>query len=34
VKLPRDPNGRTLADALIRHWGYRQIHQVGSHIVL
>lgn len=34
MKLPRDLNGRALADALIRDWGYRQIHQVGSHIVL
>ena len=34
MKLPRDVDGASLADALCRQFGYRQIHQVGSHIVL
>jgi predicted RNA binding protein YcfA (HicA-like mRNA interferase family) len=34
VKLPRDVSGRALVTALVRNWGYRQIHQVGSHIIL
>jgi predicted RNA binding protein YcfA (HicA-like mRNA interferase family) len=34
VKLPRDLSGRDLAKALVQHWGYRQVNQVGSHIVL
>lgn len=34
MKLPRDIGGRELANALIRNWGYRQVHQVGSHIIL
>jgi predicted RNA binding protein YcfA (HicA-like mRNA interferase family) len=34
VKLPRDIAGRDLVRALIRHFGYRQVNQVGSHIIL
>jgi predicted RNA binding protein YcfA (HicA-like mRNA interferase family) len=34
VKLPRDVSGRDLAKALVQHWGYRQVNQVGSHIIL
>lgn len=34
MKLPRDVSGRDLAKALCRDWSYRQVHQVGSHIIL
>ena len=34
MKLPRDVDGPELADVLCRRFGYRRIHQVGSHIVL
>ena len=34
MKVPRDLQGRDLAEALCRHWGYRRVHQVGSHIIL
>jgi predicted RNA binding protein YcfA (HicA-like mRNA interferase family) len=34
MKLPRDISGRDLVKVLCRHWGYRQVHQVGSHIIL
>ncbi|HUG11009.1 MAG TPA: type II toxin-antitoxin system HicA family toxin [Opitutaceae bacterium] len=34
MKLPRDLNGRDLAHVLCAHWGYRQVNQVGSHIIL
>jgi predicted RNA binding protein YcfA (HicA-like mRNA interferase family) len=34
MKLPRDLYGRDLAAALCRHWGYQQVNQVGSHIIL
>ena len=34
MKLPRDLSGNDLADLLCRDWGYRIIHQEGSHIVL
>jgi predicted RNA binding protein YcfA (HicA-like mRNA interferase family) len=34
MKLPRDLSGRELAAGLCRHWDYRQVHQVGSHISL
>lgn len=34
MKLPRDVSGRELAKVLIQSWGYRQVHQVGSHIIL
>ncbi len=34
MKLPRDLYGRELAAALCRHWDYRQVNQMGSHIIL
>jgi len=34
MKLPRDLSGESLVRTLCRHWGYRQVHQVGSHRVL
>ena len=34
MKLPRDISGRDMVKALCRHWGYRQVHQAGSHIIL
>jgi predicted RNA binding protein YcfA (HicA-like mRNA interferase family) len=34
MKVPRDISGRELVKALVRHWGYRQVNQVGSHIIL
>ena len=34
MKLPRDVSGRDVVKALCRDWGYRQVHQVGSHIIL
>jgi predicted RNA binding protein YcfA (HicA-like mRNA interferase family) len=34
MKVPRDLNGRVLADHLIRRWQYQETHQTGSHIVL
>lgn len=30
MKLPRDLCGRDLAATLCRHWGYRQVNQVGT----
>jgi len=34
MKLPRDASGRDVVKALCRDWGYREVHQVGSHIIL
>jgi predicted RNA binding protein YcfA (HicA-like mRNA interferase family) len=34
VKLPRELYGRDLARVLCNRWAYRQVNQVGSHIVL
>jgi len=34
MKIPRDLSGRALVEMLCRKWGYRQIHQVGSDIIL
>ncbi len=34
MKLPRNLNGQTLAKSLCKNWGYIQIHQTGSHIIL
>ncbi len=34
MKIPRDVSGQHLASALCRRWGYRVVHQRGSHIVL
>jgi len=34
MKLPRDLSGTDLAKCLCREWGYRQVNQEGSHILL
>jgi predicted RNA binding protein YcfA (HicA-like mRNA interferase family) len=34
MKIPRDLSGHDLVHTLCRNWGYRIIHQEGSHIVL
>jgi predicted RNA binding protein YcfA (HicA-like mRNA interferase family) len=34
MKLPRDASGRDVVKALCRDWGYREVHQVGSHVIL
>jgi predicted RNA binding protein YcfA (HicA-like mRNA interferase family) len=34
LKLPRDLSGQSFVKHLSRHWGYQQVHQVGSHIIL
>jgi predicted RNA binding protein YcfA (HicA-like mRNA interferase family) len=34
MKLPRDVYGRDLATHLIRRWGFRELRQTGSHIIL
>ncbi len=34
MKIPRDLSGQDLVNILCRNWGYRVIHQEGSHIVL
>ena len=34
MKLPRDLSGRDLIKVLCRDWGYRQVHQVGSHVII
>lgn len=34
MKLPRDLSGNDLVKALCRSWGYRVVHQEGSHIIL
>ena len=34
MKVPRDLSGQELVAALCRDWGYRKIHQEGSHITL
>lgn len=34
MKLPRDLSGRELIQVLCRYYGYRQVHQVGSHVIL
>lgn len=34
MKLPRDASGRDVVKALCRDWGHREVHQVGSHIIL
>lgn len=34
MKLPRDLSGRQLVRALCSSWGYRQVHQAGSHIII
>ena len=34
MKIPRDLSGGDLIKALCRSWGYKQVHQVGSHVIL
>jgi len=34
MKIPRDISGAALAGVLCKTWGYRKVHQVGSHIIL
>jgi hypothetical protein len=34
MKIPRDVSGALLAATLCRQWQYRQVHQVGSHLIL
>jgi len=34
MKSPRNLNGRELAKGLCKHFGYREVHQTGSHIIL
>jgi predicted RNA binding protein YcfA (HicA-like mRNA interferase family) len=34
MKIPRNLKGQTLVDVLCRHWGYKVVHQAGSHIIL
>lgn len=34
MKLPRNVSGRSVAQALVRRWGYREVNRVGSHIIL
>ncbi|MCP4658718.1 MAG: addiction module toxin, HicA family [bacterium] len=34
MRIPRDISGDSLIKSLCRSWGYRQVHQVGSHVIL
>jgi predicted RNA binding protein YcfA (HicA-like mRNA interferase family) len=34
MKLPRDLSGAQLVKVLCREWGYHQLHQEGSHVIL
>lgn len=34
MKLPRDLSGAELAKLLCKHYGYRQLNQEGSHMIL
>ncbi len=34
MKIPRDLSGQDLVQTLCRKWGYRVVHQEGSHVVL
>lgn len=34
MRIPRGVSGARLASALCRKWGYREVHQAGSHMVL
>jgi predicted RNA binding protein YcfA (HicA-like mRNA interferase family) len=34
MKVPRDLSGTQLVKVLSRDWGYRQVHQEGSHLIL
>jgi predicted RNA binding protein YcfA (HicA-like mRNA interferase family) len=34
MRLPRDLSGAELIKVLGRSWGYRRVHQAGSHVIL
>ena len=34
MKVPRDLSGAQLIKVLCRDWGYSQVHQEGSHVIL
>lgn len=34
MKIPRNLSGRELVKVLCKSWGYQQVHQTGSHIIL
>jgi predicted RNA binding protein YcfA (HicA-like mRNA interferase family) len=34
MKLPRELSGAELVQALCKHYGYRRLHQEGSHVIL
>jgi predicted RNA binding protein YcfA (HicA-like mRNA interferase family) len=34
MKPPRDLSGRDFANILCKHWGYTEVHQSGSHVIL
>jgi len=34
MKIPRDLSGGELIHVLCRKWGYKEIHQHGSHVIL
>ena len=34
MKLPRDLSGAELVKLLCKHYGYRRLHQEGSHIII
>ena len=34
MKIPRNFDGTDFVAVLIRRWGYVQVHQLGSHIIL
>ncbi len=34
MKVPRDLSGEALIKVLCQSWGYRLVHQVGSHAIL
>jgi len=34
MKLPRDLAGEDVVRVLCKHYGYRRLHQAGSHIIL
>lgn len=34
MKVPRDLSGAQLIKVLCRDWGYRQVNQEGSHVIL
>ncbi len=34
MKIPRDLSGRQLVRILCKHWGYAELKQEGSHIIL